>query len=68
MVLMAHTIINSLTTIILSILLPLDPWTTIEMPSKSPPKLLIATGEWATAKRIPCVQFPRVHVLESRLH
>ena len=52
--LMAHTIINYLTTIILSILFPLARRATIEMPSNSTPKFPIATGKLATAKRIPC--------------
>ena len=39
-------LINYFTTIILSIL--------FEMPSNSPPKFPIATGEWATAKHTPC--------------
>ena len=38
-------IINSLTTIILSILFPLAWWSTIERPSNSPPIFPIAAGE-----------------------
>ena len=52
--LMAQKIINSLTTIILSILFPLTRWVTIEMPSNSSPTFPITTGELATAKRTPC--------------
>ena len=47
---MAHTIINSLTTIILTIFFPLTQWATIEMTSNSPQKFQIAT----TAKHTPC--------------
>ena len=51
--LMAHKIINNLTTILLSILLSLSSWDTIQMPSNSPPTFAIATWEWATAKLTP---------------
>ena len=42
---------NSLTTIILSILFPLALWATIEIPSNRPHKFSIAV---ATGKRTPC--------------
>ena len=54
MVFNGEKIINSLTTIILSILFLLARWTTIEMPSNSPPTFPFATGGYATANRTPC--------------
>ena len=49
---------SSLTTIILSTLVPLARWATIEMLSNSPPTFPIASGEWATAKGTPCHMLP----------
>ena len=59
---------NSLTTIILSILFPLARWATTEMPSNSPPKFPIATGEWATAKRTPCEDTNKMEEIEDHSH
>ena len=41
--LMAQTILNYLTTIILSILFPLARWATIKMPSNNPPNSVMAS-------------------------
>ena len=54
--LMAHKVLNSLTTIILSSLFPLAQWVTIEMPSNSPPKFL------ANAKHTPWTMLTNLYV------
>ena len=56
--------------ILLSILFPIVRWATIEMHSNCPPKFPIATGEWATAKHIPCIHIDSTtgsrHVFTSK--
>ena len=63
--LMAHKIINYLTTIILPILFLLARWPTNEMHSKSPPKFPIATDEWTTAKRTHCDGYTNCEICKA---
>ena len=63
--LMGQASLISLATIILVILFPLVLLATIEMPYNSPPKFSITPGEWATAKRTPCIVCP---ILNSMIH
>ena len=56
--LMAQKVINSLTTMIMSILFSIAWWETIKMSSYSPPKFAIAM---ATAKCTPCIHGSKRH-------